>query len=92
MNTYEKILLTSLGLIGASADEAKKAFQIIGKKSQKKELSKTLNALIKRGRLEQKTAEAKARQLVKKVLKELDIPTRSELKALEKKLGRQTKK
>ncbi len=91
MNTYEKMLLTSLGLLSVSAKEVQKAFRAAGKKLSKKELEKTLNALIKGGQSKQKEAEKKARELVTKVLKELDIPTRSELKALERKLSRHAK-
>lgn len=88
MDTYEKILLASLGLLGFSAKEVQKAFKTIaGKKPSKKELKKTLSALIKEGQSRQKGAEKKARELVKKVLKELDIPTRSELKSFERKLS-----
>ncbi len=93
MDTYEKILLTSLGLLGISAKEVQKTLKTVaGKKPSKKEMEKTLNALIKEGQSRRKEAEKKARELVKKVLQELDIPTRSELKALEKKLSRHAKK
>ncbi len=93
MNTYEKILLTSLGLLSVSAKEVQKAFKTISaKKPSKKELERTLNALIKEGKSKQKGAEKKAHELVKKILKELDIPTRGELKTLESKLSRRAQK
>lgn len=93
MDTYEKILLTSLGLLSVSAKEIQKALKTIaGKKLSKKELEKIINTLIKEGQLKRKGSEKKAQELVKKILKELDIPTRSELKALEKKLLHHTQK
>lgn len=74
--------------MSVSTKEIQKAFKAAaGKKSSKKELEKILNALMKEGQSKRKEAEKKARELIKKVLKELDIPTRSELKTLERKLS-----
>ncbi len=92
MDIRKKILLTGLGLLSISTKEAKKAFKAVAEKTpSKKKLEKTLNALIQEGLLQQKEAEKKSRELVKKILKELDIPTRSELKSLEKKLSNHNK-
>lgn len=93
MDTYGKILLTSLGLLSVSAKEVQKAFKAIaGEKPSKKDLDKFLSALIKEGQSKRKESEKKAHDLIKKVLKEFDIPTRSELRALEKKLSRHGRK
>lgn len=93
MNTYEKILLTSLGLLSVSAKEATKALKAIkNKKPSEKELEKFLADLVKEGRTTRKESEKKVRDIIKLVLEGLDIPRRSELQALERKLSRRAKK
>ncbi len=92
MDIYEKMLLAGLGLAGASAKEIRKTLKTIaGKNPSEKEWGKTLDAWAREGQSRRQEAEQKARALVKKVLQELDLPTRSELKALEKKLSRRAK-
>ncbi len=87
MNTYEKIFLASLGLVSISAKEIKKVLKnISSKKPTNKELEEFLSKLTKEGRSRSEEAGKQIKIAVEKILKELDIPTRSELRALEKKI------
>jgi len=82
-----------LGLLSVSAKEVKKALKAIkSKKPSEKELGKFLADLVKEGRATRKESEKKMRDLIKLVLKELDIPTRSELNALKRNLSHHAKK
>lgn len=88
MESYEKILLSGLGLVSMSEKEFKKMLQMIaGRTPTKKELDQFLAAILKEGKAKQQKSAKQAKAAVKKILEELDIPTRSELKALEKKLS-----
>jgi len=87
MNTYEKIVLASLGLVSVSAKEIKKALKnLSSKKPTNKELEKFIAKLTKESKSRQQEVEKQIKAAVKDILKELDIPTKGELKALEKKI------
>ena len=87
MNTYEKIVLASLGLVSVSAKEIKKVLKnLSSKKPTNKELGRFIAKLTKEGKSRELEVEKQIKAAVKDVLKELDIPTKGELKALEKKI------
>jgi len=93
MTRYEKILLASLGLLSVSAKETKRVLRAVkDKKPSEKTLEEFLANMVKEGQEMRKESEKKVRDVVRQVLKELDIPTRSELKTLEKKLSGRTRK
>ncbi|MBI3337304.1 MAG: hypothetical protein HY005_01605 [Candidatus Staskawiczbacteria bacterium] len=86
-NTYEKIFLASLGLVSVSVKEIKKVLEEISSKQPTgKELEKFIAKLSKEGKSRQQEIEKQIKSSVRMVLKELDIPTKSELKKLEKKI------
>lgn len=87
MKPYEKLFLASLGLISASAKEAKQLLKTISKKKiSEKEIEKTLAALVTEGKKSKHDSIKELRILLKKALKELNIPTRDEFITLKKKV------
>lgn len=87
MKPYEKLFLASLGLVSASAKEAKRLLEALSKeKISEKEVRKTFDALIAEGKKSKRESTLKLHSLIKKALKELDIPTRDEFVTLEKKV------
>lgn len=94
MKTYEKMFLASLGIVDASAKEAKRLLKLISEKKRQssKELEKALGSLIKEGKSRQAEVSKKIKSAIKDTLKELDIPTRNELRQLEKKVNKLAQK
>ncbi len=87
MKTSERVLAAALGLLSLSAKETGKFFEKVSSKaSSPKEIKKIFAKLSKEGDVQGKKVEVQLRNAVKRVLKEFDIPTRSELQALERKL------
>ncbi len=91
MKSYEKVLLASVGLVGASAKGAKRLLGAISAKIPREEAKKVFAALVAEGESSKRASVRELKVLLKKVLCELDVPTRSEFAALKKKVDMLTK-
>ncbi len=86
MKSYEKLLLASVGLVGASAKGAKRLVRAISAKIPRREAKEAFAALVAEGEASRRASVRELKVLLKKVLRELDVPTRSEFAALKKKV------
>ncbi len=81
------MFLASIGLASISAREVRKVLaNLLSRAPTRKEAEQFLAALTKEGASRRKDAAQYAERVFKGVLKKLDVPTRSDLKALEKKV------
>lgn len=87
MKSYEKILLASLGLVSMSVKEAERLLKTISKKKiSEKGAKKTFAELVAEGKKSKRESIEKLKTLLKKVLEELNIPTRDEFAVLKNKV------
>ncbi len=93
MDTYEKMLLASLGILSVSVKEAKQLLKTISeKKISSKEWEKFIAFFVKMGKIQQVEASKITKSIFKNFLKELDVPTKDDLQKLEKRINALTKK
>lgn len=86
MSIYKELFLASVGLVGVSAKGAKRLAEAIAKRIPRKEAKKIFAALVAEGEKGARTSAREAKLLLKKVMKELDVPTRDEFASLKKKV------
>ncbi len=93
-NTIKQIFLAGAGLVSVGKDKADKIAKELIKKGELavKDKDKFVDDLIKKAEKTKKSFDRSLEATVKSILQKLDMPTRKDIKALERKIAKLEKR
>lgn len=91
---FERAVLAALGVFSLSKERARKMINELVKEGEmsKSEAAKLVKDLVVRAEKSQKEFSQTIEKTVKKIIKDLDIPTRAELRQIKKEMAKWAKK